>query len=262
MVANDAGTKGPGELFSLAGRVAVVTGASAGLGEQLVRTLAAAGATVAAAARRVELVEKLAAEVPGVLPVRCDVSKEDDLQELVAHTRHELGPVDILVNNAGIVGDVVAAQHESRESFERVLAVNLVAPARLSALVLPDMAERGSGSIVGIASVSGVVGIGRIPQASYVASKSGLVGLTRELALQWARYGVRVNAIAAGYFESEMTEELYASPKMSEWVERNTPLPTHGQPSDFAGALLLLASDAGRYLTGQTLVVDGGWTAR
>jgi NAD(P)-dependent dehydrogenase (short-subunit alcohol dehydrogenase family) len=190
------------------------------------------------------------------------VSKDEDLQELVHRAQRELGPVDILVNNAGTIGEVVPAQRETRASFERVLAVNLVAPARLAALVLPGMAERGSGSIIGISSISGLVGIGHIPQASYAASKAGLGGLTRELALQWARHGVRVNAIAAGYFESELTAELYASSKASEWVDMNTPLRTRGHPQDFSGALLLLASDAGRYITGQTVVVDGGWTAR
>ncbi|HVW44537.1 MAG TPA: SDR family oxidoreductase [Amycolatopsis sp.] len=255
-------TPAPAELFTLHDRVALVTGASSGLGEHLTRTLAAAGAKVAAVARRLDRLEKLAAEVPGVLPVACDITSEDDLRSLVGTVRDKLGPVDVLVNNAGVVGEIAQAQDEDPAVFRHVLEVNLTAPARLAGLVLPDMRERGAGSIIGIGSISGLVGIGKLPQASYAASKSGLIGLTRELALQWARYGVRVNAIAAGYFESEMTQPLYEEPELAKWVRGNTPLRRRGHPQDFAGALLLLASDAGGYMTGHTLVVDGGWTAR
>jgi NAD(P)-dependent dehydrogenase (short-subunit alcohol dehydrogenase family) len=254
---------GPAELFDLTGRVALVTGASAGLGEQLTRTLVAAGARVAVTARRGERLEKLATDLPGVYPVACDIAEEQQRVDLVARVVADLGPVDVLVNNAGVVGEVAPAQHVDVEDVRHTVEVNLVAPMRLSALALPSMRERGGGSIVNIASISGVVGIGRqVPQAAYVAAKSGLVGLTRELALQWARHGVRVNAIAAGYFRSEMTEGLYAVPEMAAWVAENTPIGRHGRPDDFAGPLLLLASDAGAYMTGSTVVVDGGWTAR
>lgn len=255
-------TAEPSELFSMDGRIAIVTGASSGLGEQLTRTLACAGARVVAAARRVDRLEKLAADISGVVPIACDITAESELRSLVSTTRRELGPVDVLVNNAGIVGDIVAAHEEDPAMFRQVLDVNLAAPARLASLVFPDMRRKGAGSVINISSISGLVGIGKLPQAAYVASKAGLVGLTRELALQWARHGVRVNAIAAGYFQSDMTKQLYADAKLGEWVDRNTPLPHRGAPRDFAGALLLLASDAGSYITGHTLVVDGGWTAR
>ncbi|GAB3200714.1 3-oxoacyl-[acyl-carrier-protein] reductase [Nocardioides hungaricus] len=250
------------DLFSLEGKVALVTGASGTLGQSFVRTLTAAGASVAAAGRRSEPLLALAGSCAGVVPITGDLSHEDGPEHVVARVRAEVGPVDVLVNNAGIVGGVVRAQDESRESFDQVLAVNLTAPARLSAAVHQDMVARGGGSIVNISSISGVVGLGRIPQASYVASKTGLIGLTRELALQWASKNIRVNAIAAGFFESEMTEGLYASERMSEWLESNTPLRRRGAARDMSGALLLLASDAGRYITGQTVTVDGGWTAR
>lgn len=252
----------PDQLFSLTGKVALVTGASSGLGEEFARTLAGAGARVVATARRLDRLEELAKEIDGLVPLRCDISREDELYTLVERAHAEAGLIDVLVNNAGIVGDVMPAHKVSRESFEEVLGVNLVAPMRLSALVLSDMRQRGGGSIISTASISGVVAIGKLPQAAYVASKSGLVGLTRELAVEWARYGVRVNAIAAGYFQSEMTSAMFAVPELEAWVEDNTPLRHRGVPQDFAGTLLLLASDAGRYITGQTLVVDGGWTAR
>ncbi len=248
--------------FSLREKVAIVTGASSGLGEAIARALSAEGAKVAIAGRRLDRLEGLAADLTGVAAFQCDVAKEEELQSLVARTRAALGPVDILVNNAGIAGESLAAQHDSRENLEAILAVNLVAPMRLSSMVYPDMRASGAGSIINIASISGIVGIGRLPQAGYVASKTGLVGLTRELALQWARDGVRVNAIAPGYFRTEMTEPMYAVPKLAEWVERNTPMGRPGDPSELTGAVLLLASAAGGFITGQTFVVDGGWTAR
>jgi NAD(P)-dependent dehydrogenase (short-subunit alcohol dehydrogenase family) len=120
----------------------------------------------------------------------------------------------------------------------------------------------GRGSIVNISSISGHVGVPGIPQASYAASKLGLSGLTAELAVQWARHSIRVNTVAPGFFRSEITAELYDSEKGQAWLRRNTPLPYDGRAIDFAGAVLWLASDAGRYVTGQTIVIDGGWTAR
>jgi NAD(P)-dependent dehydrogenase (short-subunit alcohol dehydrogenase family) len=124
------------------------------------------------------------------------------------------------------------------------------------------MRQLGGGSIVNISSVSGRVGIPGIPQASYAASKQALAGLSVELAVQWARHSIRVNAIAAGFFRSAMTAALYDDERQLEWLQRNTPLPHLATPEDFVGAALWLASDAGRYVTGQTIVVDGGWTAR
>jgi NAD(P)-dependent dehydrogenase (short-subunit alcohol dehydrogenase family) len=172
-----------------------------------------------------------------------------------------IGRVDVLINTAGVNAAVVPAEQETPEQVAKTLEVNLLAPFRLSQAFAPAMREAGSGAIVNIASISGVVGIGRIPQASYVMSKSGLVGLTRELAAQWGRWGIRVNAIAAGFFQSEMTVDMFASSKMSEWVRKGQPMPFFGVPEDFAGAVLLLSSDAGRFITGQTYAVDGGWTA-
>lgn len=251
----------PSNLFSLEGKTVLVTGASSGMGEALALTLAAAGARVIAVARRMNRLERLAAQHGSIVPVACDLSQENSRLALIDKAS-SIGRVDVLINTAGVNASVVPAENETAEQVAATLEVNLIAPFRLCQAFAPAMREAGDGAIVNIASISGVVGIGRIPQASYVMSKSGLVGLTRELASQWGRWGIRVNAIAAGFFQSEMTVDMYASPKMAEWVRKGQALPNFGVPEDFAGAVLLLASHAGRFITGQTFAVDGGWTAK
>jgi NAD(P)-dependent dehydrogenase (short-subunit alcohol dehydrogenase family) len=250
----------PAQLFSLRDRTVVITGASSGMGESLAIGVAAAGARVFAVARRIDRLEALASETPLIEPIAADLGEREDRCRLIdAVLAH--GPVDVLVNTAGTVGEVVAAENEQADEIERVLGLNLVAPFHLAQGFGPAMRANGGGAIVNIASISGVVGIGRIPQASYVASKTGLVGLTRELAAQWGRWNIRVNAVAAGYFRSDMTADMFASEKMVAWLKPRQPLPRTGMPEDFVGTVLLLASDAGRFITGQTFAVDGGWTA-
>lgn len=248
-------------LFSLAGKKALVTGASSGMGQAMALALAAAGAEeVVVVARRKERLEEMAAAHPAFRPIACDLSSESERRTMIEQALDGRG-VDVLINTAGTIGDVVPAEQESPDQIARTMAVNLITPFELCQAVAPNMREAGSGAIINIASISGMVGIGRIPQASYVASKSGLVGLTRELAAQWGRWGIRVNAIAAGYFKSDMTAEMYASPKMAEWVRVRQPMPFTAVPDDFTGPALLLASEAGRFVTGQAFCVDGGWTA-
>ncbi|MER5427804.1 SDR family oxidoreductase [Streptomyces sp. NPDC002588] len=250
------------DLFSLRDRVAVVTGASSGLGARFVTVLAAAGATVFAAARRADRLKELADGDPRVHPVVCDVSREEDRVGLVETVVEHGGGFDVLVNNAGAPG-AVRAQDESPGDFADVLAVNLVAPFHLARL----LAETPSGhdrtrSVVNVSSVLGLVSGAPLGGAAYAASKAGLVGLTRELAGQWGRSGVRVNALAPGWFRSEMTDGLFADERSRRWVERGTMLGRGGRPDELDGALLYLAADASSYCTGQVLTVDGGWTAR
>jgi NAD(P)-dependent dehydrogenase (short-subunit alcohol dehydrogenase family) len=249
-------------LFSLEGRTAVVTGASSGLGARFATVLAAAGATVFAAARRVDRLAEVAAADHRIHPVACDVSLDSDRVRLVETALAGTGRLDILVNNAGAAGAASAAD-ETADAFAAVLAVNLVAPFHLARLLAetqpPATVAR---SIINVSSILGLVSAAPLGGASYAASKAGLVGLTRELAGQWGRAGVRVNALAPGWFRSEMTEELFADPRSSEWVRRNTMLRRPGDGTELDGALLFLASDASSYCTGQVLVVDGGWTAR
>jgi NAD(P)-dependent dehydrogenase (short-subunit alcohol dehydrogenase family) len=251
----------PAEIFGLDGRVAIVTGASSGLGDRFARVLAAAGARVVGAARRADRLERLASEVEGLEPCVCDVSVDDDLERLVRLTLERFGQVDVLVNNAG-VGRAHPAEEEPAEHFRRVIGVNLNAVFMLSRIAARAMLERGSGSIVNIASMYGLVAAAPVAQASYCASKGGVVNLTRELGAQWARRGVRVNALAPGFFPSEMASEMIEDERSAKFLRRNTPIGRPGLPHELDGPLLFLASDASSYMTGQTLVVDGGWTAR
>jgi NAD(P)-dependent dehydrogenase (short-subunit alcohol dehydrogenase family) len=251
----------PLRAFDLDGRVAVVTGASSGLGAGLARALAAVGAKVAVVARRYDRLTELADEIGG-LAVGCDLGDMDEVAEVVPEVAEHLGGPEILVNAAGNLFSSEPAEQEPLESIQQTLSLNLVAPYRLSQDVFPHMRAAGRGSIVNVSSISGRVGVPGIPQGSYAASKLGLSGLTAELAVQWGRHSIRVNTVAPGFFRSEITEPMYESERSREWLSRNTLLPGDGRVDDFVGAVLWLVSDAGRYVTGQTIVVDGGWTAR
>ena len=247
------------EPFRLDGRTAIVTGASGGLGARFAQVLAGAGASVVAAARRADRIDALAKELDG-LAVPCDVVDADDRERLMATTLERFGRIDVLVNNAG-VGTPQAAESETPERFAEVVDVNLTAAFAMSQLVGRTMLEAGRGSIVNVVSILGIVSAGQIPFPSYSASKGGLIALTRELAGQWSRRGVRVNALAPGWFETEMTADMFADERSMEWVRRKAPMGRPGQPHELDGGLLFLASDASSYVTGQVLAVDGGWTA-
>jgi len=249
------------DIFGLKGRVGLVTGASSGLGAAVARALAGAGARVAVAARREDRLAALAEEVGGVA-LACDLLDPDRLDALVPAVAERLGGPEILVNVAGGFAGACPAEDEPRDRVTETLDLNLVAPFRLSQAVFPHMVAAGRGAIVNVSSISGQVGVPGIPQASYAAAKAGLSGLTSELAVQWARHGIRVNTVAPGFFRSEITESLYDDERGHDWLRRNTPLPYDAEAGDIVGAILWLASDAGRYVTGQTIVVDGGWTAR
>jgi NAD(P)-dependent dehydrogenase (short-subunit alcohol dehydrogenase family) len=251
----------PDQVFDLTGRRALVTGASSGLGRRMALTLAHAGATVAVTARRAERLEELAAEHPSISPFPADLASATDREALVADVEAALGGIDVLVNNAG-VADPKPIEQETLDDFEQMLEVNLVSAWHLSKLAGVGMVERRSGSIVNIASIIATVAATPIKQTGYPAAKGGLVSLTRELAVQWARKGVRVNAICPGWFETEMTHDLVGTQKGDDFIGTNTPLQRAGQVHEVDGPLLLLASDAGSFVTGSVLMVDGGWTAR
>jgi NAD(P)-dependent dehydrogenase (short-subunit alcohol dehydrogenase family) len=249
-------------IFDLTGKTAVVTGSSAGIGNRLARTLVMAGANVVGIARRKTELDDEAMATGRITSVSADLGVTDQVLAAAEDSLSALGGrVDILVNNAGWLAGGVKAEDETYDIIRQTLAINLEAPTLLAQRFQPGMVAAGNGSIINITSISALGGNGRWPQAIYAASKGGLEAITREWAMQWSRWGVRVNSIAPGLIESEITETAFTNEKVQQWILRNAMIQRHGQPEDFDGALLLLASDAGRYITGQHIVVDGGWTA-
>jgi hypothetical protein len=193
--------------------------------------------------------------------VPCDLASADAVDELIDSTIERYGRIDVLVNNAGITDTGTALEQEDSE-FTSVLALNLVTPYLLAKRVASLMVERQQeGTIVNVASILGLRGSGQLSHAGYAASKGGLINLTRELAAQWARKGIRVNALAPGWFESELTSEMFANERSLAFLRRRTPMGRVGQRDELDGAMLFLASSASSFMTGQVLTIDGGWSA-
>ncbi|MEC8768114.1 MAG: SDR family oxidoreductase, partial [Actinomycetota bacterium] len=201
-------------------------------------------------------------QYPNVMAVKCDVGVEADCKNLVDTIINEYGKIDILINNAGI-SDPIPALEEDLDLFKRVIQIDLISCFHLAQLCAQHMeTQETGGAIVNVASIHGFVGSSPNNQPGYTAAKGGLINLTRELALEWARHGIRVNAIAPGYITTELTDEMIAGESGRKWIERNTPMRRPGEVTELDGAMLLLASDAGSYITGETIAIDGGWLAR
>tara|TARA_B100000700_G_scaffold277852_1_gene325526 strand:- start:4188 stop:4955 length:768 start_codon:yes stop_codon:yes gene_type:complete len=252
----------PLSTFRLDEKVAIVTGASSGIGAQTVKLFSSLGAKVIAAARREDRLQDLANQYPNVMAVKCDVGDEADCNNLVENVIKEHEKIDILINNAGI-SDPIPALEEDLNQFKRVIQIDLISCFHLAQLCAQHMeTQESGGAIVNVASIHGFVGSSPNNQPGYTAAKGGLINLTRELALEWARHGIRVNAIAPGYISTELTDEMIAGESGRKWIERNTPMRRPGDVTELDGAMLLLASDAGSYITGETIAIDGGWLAR
>lgn len=251
----------PLDHFRLDGRVAVVTGASSGLGERFARVLHGVGADVVITARRADRLAALAAELPGAQVVVGDLSTAAGRERLIDEVVGRHGRIDVLVNNAG-VGGKVAVEDEQLDDFRFTLEVNVTAVWHLCKLAAPSMAAAGGGRIVNIASMLGHVAGAPVKQAHYCASKGAVVSLTRELAAQWARKGITVNALCPGWFPSEMTAGMESDESSQRFIAAQSPIPRMGMAHELDAALLLLAGPGSSFMTGQSVIVDGGWTCR
>jgi NAD(P)-dependent dehydrogenase (short-subunit alcohol dehydrogenase family) len=248
-------------LFGLTDRTAIVTGASSGLGLHFARVLHAAGANVVPVARRMDrLVENFGGR-DGYLPIRCDVTSEEDRDEVVSKTLDMFGSIDILVNNAGI-GDEGTGEADRIGVFRRVVEVDLVALYAWCEVVAGPMRTGDGGSIINIASIFGLVAGAPLDDAAYCAAKGGVVNLTRQLGARWVRRGIRVNSIAPGFFLTEISETTLGTEKSREFVKTQCPIGRLGELRELDSALLFLAGSGSSFVTGHNLVVDGGWVAR
>jgi NAD(P)-dependent dehydrogenase (short-subunit alcohol dehydrogenase family) len=247
------------DLFDLSGRTALVTGASQGLGRRFAKTLAGHGAAVGLAARQLdklaELEREIAADGGRVASVALDVTDRNSIERAIGTIEDALGPIDVLINNAGVaVSKGVLEQTEA--DWDKVVGTNLKGAFFVAQTIAKRMVERGGGNIVNIASVLALDVIGHL--APYAAAKGGLWQLTRTMALELARHDVRVNALAPGYIVTEINREFLETGPAGERIKKRIPQRRFGTPEDLDGALLLLASDASRYMTGSIIVIDGG----
>ncbi len=247
------------ELFSLKGKVAIVTGASRGLGEEMAKGLAESGASLFLCSRKVEACERVAAEIERLgakaYARRCDVTSLVEVEGVVKEVEKEWGRIDILINNAGQTWGAMA-EELSLENWHRVIEVNLTGAFLFAQQAGRVMIQHGGGKIVNVASVAGLIGSREINAISYTASKGGLIALTRDLAVKWAQYRINVNAIAPGFFPTQMTRWLLEHKR--EKLLRSIPLGRFGEAQDIRGVAVFLCSEAASYITGHVLVVDGG----
>ena len=254
----------PSELFDLTGKVAIVTGGATGIGRQMAEGLAEAGADVVVCARKPERCEQAAEELRALgvraLGLRCDVRDQAEVQAVVDRTRSELGAIDILVNNAGTSWGAPAEDYPL-EGWQKVIDVNLTGVFLCSQAAGRVMIEQGAGKIVNVASVAAFGGAPPelMDAVGYNAAKGGVVAFTRDLATKWARHGIGVNAIAPGWFPTDLNKVLLDA--QPEAYLEHIPLRRFGGPDDLKGAVVFLASAASDYVTGHTLIVDGGQSA-
>lgn len=252
------------ELFSLEGRVAIVTGASRGLGKEAAEGLAEAGAKVALAARREQWLEPTAREFDSrgfdSFSVPCDIAVEEQTQALAAAALERYGRIDILVNNAGISWGA-PYEEMTTDAWRKVLETNVIGTQWMTRAVLPAMKKQGYGKIINIASIMGVKGIPRdiLEASSYTASKGALIALTRELAVHYAGDGIRVNALAPGFFPTRLSASVVE--RADQKIRAITPLGRLGDAGELKGAIVFLAAPASDYITGQIIGVDGGMSA-
>lgn len=250
-------------MFDLKGEKAIVTGGGQGLGREMALALAEAGADVAVVQRRVGVAEQTAEEIRKLgrdsFAMKVDVSKTEDVRNMVAVAKDRFGEIDILINNAGIAHHVPAAEL-SEEDWDRMIDINLKGVFLGSQMVGREMIKQRKGSIINIASMSGFIVNRPQPQAHYNTAKAGIVMLTKSLAMEWAKYNIRVNAIAPGYIKTPLLAQNLGPGKIGEEWVKLTPMGRLGEPFELKGLALFLASKASSFVTGTTIVIDGGYT--
>jgi len=250
--------------FDFEGRVALVTGASRGIGRAIALAFGESGAKVAVAARKTNLLEEVTEEIKArgseALAVTCDLSRDTDLFHLIEKTVERFGKIDILVNNAGISPFLVKSEEVTKEMFEEVIQVNLLAPFLLSKEAGKIMMRNKWGRIINIASVGGMVGFQR--QIAYSSTKGALLQMTKVLAIEWSgKFNITVNAIAPSYIATDLTEGVRASERISQNLLQRTPMGRFGETEEIVTAAMYFASEYSSYTTGTVLTVDGGWMA-
>jgi len=248
----------PAELFSLADKVVLVTGASSGLGARWVPVLAAAGAQLVVTARREKELNEVVGAIPGARAVAGDVTDENHRARLVETTLEQFGHIDVLVNAAGTAASAPALEMTVND-FRGMIEADLTSLFALTQLVGTAMVAAGRGSIINIASVGAERSLDRYPLSSYNAAKSGVVALTRSLASEWGPHGVRVNAVGPAFFPTRLSGFLQDEEQVA-WISSHTALKRPARIDELDGMIVFLASDASTYVTGQHFLVDGGWT--
>lgn len=250
------------ELFSLAGKVALITGSSKGIGRAIAERMAEAGAAVVISSRKLDACEAVAAGIRErggkAIAVACNISDKDALENLVAETRSQLGPIDVLVCNAAVNPHYGSSSEIPDSAFDKILGCNIRSNHWLCQMALPDMIEKKDGSIIIISSVTGLMGTRHL--GTYAISKAADMQLARNLAVEHGRHNIRVNCIAPGLIKTDFARALWEDPKVYKAVTSQYPLGRMGDPDEIAGAAIMLASKAGRFMTGQTMVIDGGGT--
>lgn len=248
--------------FDLTGKSAVVTGASRGIGEAIARRLAEHGANVIVSSRKLDACEEVAASINEALgreaakATACNIARKDDLEALVDFTNSAFGKIDILVSNAAVNPYYGPAEGITDDQFDKIMTANVKATHWLSQLVLPQMKERKNGSIIIISSIGAFVGSDAI--GAYNISKAADLALARNLAVECGPANVRANCICPGIVKTHFAEALWKDPKIEAMISKTLPLRRFGEPDDIAGAAVFLASPAGRWMTGQQIVIDGG----